>query len=71
MKNWKRILIYALLIIGALIMIFPFVWMILSSVKTAVEVNTTPPTFFPPIPPLKTMFMPFRKRLSSGTLSTP
>ena len=45
-------MIYILLAIGALIMVFPFVWMILSSLKTAAEVNTTPPTFFPAKPTL-------------------
>ena len=47
MKNGKKTFIYLLLGIGALIMVFPFIWMILSSLKTAAEVNTTPPTFFP------------------------
>ena len=47
MKKTKSILIYLLLAIGALIMVFPFIWMILSSLKTAAEVNSIPPTFFP------------------------
>ena len=34
-------------LIGALIMVLPFFWMIISSLKTAAEVNTTPPTFWP------------------------
>lgn len=47
MKKTKNILIHLLLAIGALIMVFPFIWMILSSLKTAAEVNSIPPTFFP------------------------
>ena len=47
MSKPKKVLIYTALSIGALIMLFPFVWMLLSSLKTAAEVNTTPPTFFP------------------------
>ncbi len=47
MEKSKRSLLYLLLIIGALIMAFPFVWMFVSSLKTAAEVNTTPPTFWP------------------------
>lgn len=43
----KRIAQYTLLILGALVMVFPFFWMMISSLKTAAEVNTTPPTFWP------------------------
>ena len=40
-------LTYAVLIIGSIIMIFPFVWMILTSSKTVPESNMIPPTIFP------------------------
>lgn len=36
-----------ILIIGSIIMIFPFYWMFISAFKTAAEVNTTPPTWLP------------------------
>ena len=45
-KNGK-ILVYALLILGSLIMIFPFVWMLLTSFKTPAESVSIPATFFP------------------------
>ena len=35
------------LIIGSIIMIFPFYWMFLSAFKTPAEVNSTPPTWIP------------------------
>ena len=38
---------YTALIIGALIMVFPFVWMILTSLKTVPESMQVPPTIFP------------------------
>ena len=38
---------YFFLILGALIMIFPFVWMILTSSKTVPESMQIPPTIFP------------------------
>ncbi|NBI09912.1 carbohydrate ABC transporter permease [Colidextribacter sp. OB.20] len=41
------VLTYAALILGALIMIFPFVWMILTSLKTVPESMEVPPTIFP------------------------
>ncbi|MCI8423868.1 MAG: carbohydrate ABC transporter permease [Lawsonibacter sp.] len=41
------ILTYAALILGAIIMIFPFVWMILTSSKTVYESTRIPPTIFP------------------------
>ena len=41
------ILTYAALILGTVIMIFPFVWMILTSFKTVTESNAVPPVIFP------------------------
>ena len=41
------ILTYTALIIGALIMVFPFVWMILTSLKTVPESMQVPPTILP------------------------
>jgi multiple sugar transport system permease protein len=42
-----RIVIYFLLILGSLIAMLPFVWMILASFKTGAELRQIPPTFFP------------------------
>lgn len=39
--------VYALLIILALIVLFPIIWMVLTSVKSAGEVNNYPPTLLP------------------------
>jgi multiple sugar transport system permease protein len=38
-----------ILLIGTVVMVFPFYWMFLSAFKTPAEVNTTPPTWFPSI----------------------
>lgn len=46
-KTISTILIYAFLIIGSLIMVFPFIWMILTAVKTNAEVLQVPPTILP------------------------
>lgn len=43
----SQILLYALLIVGAVIMVFPFYWMISSSLKTRIEVSQFPPQFIP------------------------
>lgn len=43
----SQTLLYLLLVLGALIMVFPFYWMISSSFKTRIEVSTFPPQFFP------------------------
>jgi multiple sugar transport system permease protein len=40
-------LTYALLIFGALIVVFPFLWMVLGSFKTLQESNAFPPTLLP------------------------
>ena len=41
------VITYAALIIGALIMVFPFIWMLLTSFKTVAESNAVPPVIFP------------------------
>lgn len=40
-------LIYVILILGCVIMAMPFLWMIVSSLKSAGEIWTFPPVFFP------------------------
>ena len=42
----------AFLIIGGVVMLFPFFWMISSSLKNDVEAFATPPTIFPSSPNL-------------------
>lgn len=44
--------IYAFLILCSAVMLFPFVWMILSAFKTQSEIVAFPPTFFPNNPTL-------------------
>ncbi|PEJ58652.1 sugar ABC transporter permease [Bacillus sp. AFS017336] len=43
----KTILIHLILIIGSLAMVFPFIWMILTSLKTYAESIHVPPVFIP------------------------
>ena len=50
MKSSKRLsttLTYIVLILGSVLMIFPFVWMILTSFKTQAESMAIPPQIFP------------------------
>lgn len=42
-----RVVIYIVLMIGVFTMLFPFIWMLLSSFKSNIEVIQVPPTFFP------------------------
>ncbi len=46
-KRTTMVIIYAALIFGSILMIFPFVWMILTSSKTVAESMQIPPTIFP------------------------
>lgn len=46
-NNRTRLLIYIALAAGAVLMLFPFVWMLLTSLKTAGESVQIPPTIFP------------------------
>lgn len=43
----NKLLTYFFLILGAIIMIFPFVWMILTSFKTVPESMQIPPDILP------------------------
>ena len=47
LNNRRKVLIHILLIIGSLLMVLPFVWMILTSGKTLAESVKIPPTIFP------------------------
>jgi ABC-type glycerol-3-phosphate transport system permease component len=46
----RRAVLVGLLIVGGLLMMAPFLWMISSSLKTRAEVFVTPPTLFPLVP---------------------
>ena len=47
MNKKKNFAIYIFLSLGALLITFPFIWMVLSSMKTPEEILRIPPTFFP------------------------
>ncbi len=44
---WRKILVYFFLIIGAIIMVFPFYWMVVNSLKTTQDLTAYPPTWYP------------------------
>lgn len=46
-KIWSTVLVYIALALGALIMVFPFIWMLLTALKTNAEVLQVPPTILP------------------------
>lgn len=46
-RNFKNLIIHIVLIIGAVIMITPFVWMVLTSLKTMPESTQIPMKIFP------------------------
>ncbi|MGL5020786.1 MAG: carbohydrate ABC transporter permease [Mycoplasmatales bacterium] len=48
-EQFNRFFAYLILIIGGLIVLFPFVWMILTSLKTLDEAMASEPNFFPKI----------------------
>ena len=49
MKKLKlsTVLLYLFLILGAMLMVFPFYWMISGSLKTSKGINTFPPQLIP------------------------
>lgn len=46
-RGKSTLIVYLCLILGSIIMVFPFVWMLLTSFKTISESMAIPPTFFP------------------------
>ena len=54
-------LVYALLFLVAACMLFPFIWMILSSFKTPTEILAMPPTIFPKEPTLENYIVLWNK----------
>ena len=60
MKVLKRIILYTLFALGALIMVFPSSGCCFP-VKTAAEVNTMPPTFWPAEPVFENYTFAFSK----------
>src|SRR5882757_4188663 len=42
-----RLILHGTLTVGALLMIVPFVWMVLSSLKSHAEITSYPPTWLP------------------------
>ena len=42
-----RLVDYILLAVGAFLMVFPFIWMVLSAFKTPSEIASRPPVIFP------------------------
>ena len=46
-RKRMTVLTYIALILSAIIMVFPFLWMILTSFKTVAESNAVPPVIFP------------------------
>lgn len=50
LKKDKKILIHLVLIIGVITTVIPFIWMILTSLKTLGESTQIPPEIFPSVP---------------------
>ncbi len=51
--NWRTLLIVAVLTLGAIAMILPYYWMVISSLKPPSELYTYPPRFYVQHPTLK------------------
>jgi len=59
-----KTLVYAFLVLMALIVLFPFYWMIISSLKTLAEYRLTVPTFWPQ----KVMFSNYAEAFTTANL---
>lgn len=70
-----KIITHIILILGSIVTVFPFVWMILTSLKTNSESVRVPPTIFPANPTFdayKEVFqvIPFKHVLTNSFVST-
>lgn len=45
--NWRHVLLHLVLILGSLVMLLPFIWMLSTSLKVPREIFTFPPTWIP------------------------
>ncbi len=52
-QRWKTSLVFSLFVLGALVMVLPYYWMLISSIKPPAELHTYPPRFFVQHPTLK------------------
>ena len=59
-----QVLLYAFLLVMAVIVLFPFYWMIISSLKTLDEYRMSVPTFFPK----RVMFSNYAQAFTSANL---
>jgi multiple sugar transport system permease protein len=74
-SGFPGLLLHGLLITCALIFLLPFVWMVLSSLKTTGELVQTPPTIFPAAPRWANYFdvfdkVPFARYYLNSTIMT-
>ena len=46
-KSARRIIVYTILILGSIVTLVPFIWVLLTSLKPSSEIIKIPPTFFP------------------------
>ena len=47
--NFTKLLVHTILVIGVILTVIPFIWMILTSLKTMGEATTIPPRIFPDV----------------------
>ena len=52
LRGWRKLTVYGLLVVGAVVMVFPFVWSLFSSFKPPAEILTLQPQFLPAHPTL-------------------
>ena len=57
--SWKKLLVVLILSVGALLMVLPYYWMIISSIKPPEELYTYPPRFYVAQPTFKPYYQLF------------
>lgn len=57
----KKVFNHLVLLLIGIIMMVPFIWLLSSTLKTNVEINAVPPTFFPTLPTIENYLNVFKK----------
>ena len=67
--RWGTWLVIAVLVLGGLVMLYPFSWLILSAFKTSKEIVRIPPTLFPETWTLEAFQVVLTHKIGAGSLT--
>ena len=67
--RWSAWLLITVLVLGALVMLYPFSWLVLGAFKTSKEIVRIPPTLFPEVWTLEAFQVVLTHKIGGGSLT--